>query len=84
MVAAGASIPLTAGARMTVPLLSYQQPLSGAELVAAAGASLTVSDAQPANASSFTLLVTNAAGAITSPAAPAAWPPYQPLAIARR
>jgi PKD repeat protein len=49
--------------------LAYQWQFSGTNLVGATNSAFTVTNAQPADAGSYAVLVTNSAGAITSAAA---------------
>src|ERR1035437_2449033 len=65
-VRAGASITLSAAAATTGSPLGYQWQLSGSSLDGATEASLLLSNVQPADAGSYTVVVTNAASSITS------------------
>ncbi len=46
--------------------LSYQWQFNGASIAGATGASLTLANVQPANAGSYTVVVTNSLGSVTS------------------
>lgn len=64
----GGSASLSVTASGTAPL-AYQWFLDGASIAGATSAAYTVADAQPANAGSYTVIVSNAAGSVTSSAA---------------
>ena len=64
-VIAGATATFTVTAAGTPPL-SYQWGFNGTNIAGATGASLTLSNVQPARAGSYAVLVTNAFGSITS------------------
>mgnify|MGYP005836594819 CR=1 FL=1 len=64
-VTVGASVTLTGAAQGTGPL-SYQWRFNGADLAGATTPSLMLSNVQAANAGTYTLTVTNAAGSDTS------------------
>jgi len=49
--------------------LAYQWQFDGLDVAGATGASLTISDAQATNAGSYTVVVTNLVGRVTSPVA---------------
>jgi hypothetical protein len=68
-VGAGAAITLFAAATTTGSPLGYQWQFNGVSIDGATAASLVLSNMQPTNAGSYTVVVTNAAAAITSPAA---------------
>ncbi len=61
----GANATLTVTANGTAPL-SYQWRFNGTNLVSASASAYTVTNAQPANAGSYTVVVTNSAGSVTS------------------
>jgi hypothetical protein len=65
MVIAGGSASFTVGAAGTPPL-TYQWRLNGTNLSGATGSSHTDSNAQPADAGSYTVVVTDIAGSSTS------------------
>ena len=67
-VVAGASASFSVTASGTAPL-SYQWQFNGANLSGATSTSLTLAGVQPANAGSYTVVVTNSAGSATSAAA---------------
>ena len=67
-VVAGANASFSVMASGTAPL-SYQWRFNGANLSGATSTSLTLAGVQPANAGSYTVVVTNAAGSATSAAA---------------
>jgi LmbE family N-acetylglucosaminyl deacetylase len=69
IVPAGSSITLSATAATTGSPLSYQWQLNGVSIEGATATSLVLSNVQPTNAGSYTVVVTNTAGALTSPAA---------------
>ncbi|HOX56136.1 MAG TPA: immunoglobulin domain-containing protein [Candidatus Paceibacterota bacterium] len=64
-VVAGASPTFSVTAAGTIPL-SYQWRLNGAPIAGATGSSYTRSNAQPTDAGSYSVVVTNAAGTVTS------------------
>ena len=64
-VAGGSSATFTVTAGGTAPL-SYQWQYNGANLSGATSASLTLANVQPANAGSYTVVVTNAVASVTS------------------
>lgn len=64
-VLAGAAVTFTAAAAGT-PRLDYQWRFNGTNIAGATSASLTLSNAQPIQAGSYSVLVTNALGSITS------------------
>ena len=64
-VAVGQSATLSVGANGTPPL-SYQWRFNTAPLSGATSSSLTLNDVQTTNAGSYTVVVTNSAGSITS------------------
>ena len=64
----GASATLTVTATGTAPL-SYQWKFNGADIPNATSPSLVLNSVQPANAGSYTVVVTNAVGSATSVAA---------------
>lgn len=64
-VTAGASVSFTVAATGTAPL-SYQWRLNGANLAGATSATLTLSAVTTANAGTYTVLISNAAGSVTS------------------
>jgi hypothetical protein len=66
--AAGTTAAFSVGAVGILPL-SYQWQFNGANLPGATSANLTLADVQPANAGSYTVVVTNSAGLATSAAA---------------
>ena len=68
-VRAGSSITLYALAATIGSPLSYQWQFNGASIGDATAASLVLSNVQPADAGSYTVVVTNTTGALTSPAA---------------
>ena len=68
-VPAGSSCTLSASAMTTGSPLSYQWQFNGADIGDATAASLTLSNVQSANAGSYAVVVTNTAGALTSPVA---------------
>ena len=61
----GASASFSAAATGTSPL-SYQWQFNGAGVPGATGSSLTLSSVQPTNGGSYTVVVTNTAGSVTS------------------
>lgn len=67
-VTAGASATFTVTAAGTAPL-SYQWRKDGAAIAGATGSTLTLSNVQSSNVGSYTVVVTNSAGSITSAAA---------------
>jgi hypothetical protein len=67
-VAVGSNVTFTVQASGTAPL-SYQWRLNGTSLLGATLSSYTVLAAQPSDAGSYTVVVTNAAGSVTSAAA---------------
>ena len=67
-VTAGASVSFSVAATGTAPL-SYQWRLNGAAITGATSATLTLSAVTSANAGSYTVLVGNSAGSVTSAAA---------------
>ena len=64
-VVAGASAGFSVTASGTSPL-SYQWQFNGAGVSGATGTSLTLSSVQPTNGGSYTVVVTNTAGSVTS------------------
>ena len=68
-VRAGSSITLSALAATTGSPLSYQWQFNGASIGGATAASLMVSNIQPADAGSYTVVVTNMTESLTSPPA---------------
>jgi LmbE family N-acetylglucosaminyl deacetylase len=68
-VRADSSVTLSALAATTGSPLSYQWQFNGANIAGATAASLMLSNVQPAAAGSYTVLVTNMTGSLTSPAA---------------
>jgi LmbE family N-acetylglucosaminyl deacetylase len=68
-VRAGSSITLSAVAATTGSPLSYQWQFNGTSIGGATAASLLLSNVQPADAGSYTMLVTNTTASLTSPAA---------------
>src|ERR1039457_5482414 len=66
-VRAGASITLSALAATTGSPLSYQWQFNGASIAGATAASLMFSNVQPADAGSYTVVVTNMTESLTSP-----------------
>jgi hypothetical protein len=67
-VATGGTVTLTAGASGT-PAPTYQWYLNGILIPGATNATLTISNAQAANAGSYTVTITNSAGTVTTTAA---------------
>jgi hypothetical protein len=67
-VVAGANVSFSLTASGTAPL-SYQWQFNGANLSGAVSTSLTLAGVQPANAGSYTVVVTNSSGSATSAAA---------------
>ena len=67
-VAAGNNAAFSVTAAGTPPL-SYQWQFNSAALSGATGTSVTLADVQPANAGTYTVVVTNASGSVTSAAA---------------
>ena len=67
-VAAGSSATFTVAAAGAAPL-NYQWQFNGTNLSGATSTSLTLTGVQPANAGSYTVVVTNSAGSTTSAAA---------------
>ncbi len=67
-VTAGATVTFTVGATGTAPL-SYQWMKSGANLSGATTSTLTLASVTTADAGSYTVLVSNSAGSVTSAAA---------------
>ncbi|MGO8675015.1 MAG: beta strand repeat-containing protein, partial [Limisphaerales bacterium] len=67
-VAAGANVSFSVTASGTPPL-SYQWQFNGANLSGATTSSLTLTNVQTANAGSYTVVVTNSAGSVSSAAA---------------
>ena len=65
----GAAITLSAAATSTAPPLGYQWQFNGAALPSATGPSLTLTNLQPTNAGSYTVVATDSATSITSAAA---------------
>src|SRR5208283_1671902 len=61
----GANAGFSVTASGTMPL-SYQWQFNGAGVSGATGSSLTLSSVQPANGGSYTVVVTNVAGVVTS------------------
>ena len=76
MVIAGGSASFTVGAAGTPPL-TYQWRLNGTNLSGATGSSYTDSNAQPADAGSYTVVVADIAGSSTSSVATLTVPPAQ-------
>ena len=68
-VPAGSSITLSASAATTGSSLGYQWQFNGASIDGATAASLVISHVLPANAGSYTVLVNNTTGSLTSPPA---------------
>lgn len=64
-VAAGANASFSVVANGSTPL-SYQWKFNGTNLAGAMSSALTISNAQPANAGSYSVVITNAYGSITS------------------
>lgn len=64
-VTAGGSATFSVAASGTAPL-SYQWKLGGTNLAGATGASLSLTSVQSANAGTYTVVVTNSAGSVTS------------------
>src|SRR5208282_849413 len=64
-VAAGSSATFTVAAAGTAPL-TYQWQFNGTNLYGATSTSLTLAGVQPANAGSYTVVVTNSVGSVTS------------------
>jgi len=67
-VASGASVSFSVSASGAAPL-AYQWAFNGANLSGATASSLTISDAQPANAGNYAVVVSDAAGSTTSASA---------------
>jgi hypothetical protein len=67
-VTAGQAATLTAGAAAS-PAPSYQWSRNGVAIAGATAATITLTSAQPSDAGSYTVTVTNAAGSVTSSAA---------------
>jgi hypothetical protein len=61
----GGSVTLAAAASGTAPL-SYQWTFAGAKISGATNSTCTLTNAQPAAAGNYALIVTNAAGSVTS------------------
>ena len=61
----GANAGFSVTAAGTSPL-SYQWQFNGADVIGATGTSLTLTSVQPTNAGSYTVVVTNTAGSVTS------------------
>ena len=64
-VVGGANASFSVTASGTAPL-SYQWQFNGAGLAGATGTSLTLASVQPTNGGSYTVVVTNTAGSVTS------------------
>ena len=64
-VLAGSNVTFTVAAAGTTPL-SYQWRWSGTNIAGATGSSLALSNVQPAQAGSYSVLVTNVAGSVIS------------------
>ena len=65
VVVAGANASFSVTASGTLPL-SYQWQFNGAGVTGATGTSLALTSVQPTNAGSYTVVVTNTAGSVTS------------------
>ncbi len=68
-VPAGSSLTLSAAAMTREPPLNYQWQFNGVSIAGATATSLTFGNLQPADAGSYTVVVTNIETAITSPVA---------------